>query len=116
MKRKNDMKTTLKLASALLALGATTASLGLITPAYAQDSNAASISIANLNLATARGQRLLSLRIHRAAETLCYDANDRLDSRVRKAGNICRNEVTSSARAAIGGRATVQVTRAKTVG
>ncbi len=110
------MKTTLKLASALLALGATTASLGLIVPAYAQDSNAASISIANLDLATAKGQRLLSLRIHRAAESLCYDANDRLDIRVRKAGAACRDEVARSARAAIDMRAKLQVALAKTSG
>lgn len=110
------MKTTLKLASALLALGATTASLGLITPAHAQDVNAASISLANIDPASAKGKRLLALRIHRAAETLCYDANERLDVRVRKAGNACRDDVTRSARTAIGNRATAQVVRAKPSG
>ena len=102
------MKTSLKLASALLALGATTGSLGLITPAQAQATGVARISTANIDLSSSRGQRILNLRIARAANALCYDANERLDIRVRKATKSCRASVAHAAQTAINTRTAVR--------
>ena len=110
------MKMTLKLTSMILALGATTASLGFISPAQAQAASEMRISTANLDLATGHGQRLLKLRIHRAADALCTDANERLEIGVRQAANICRADVTRSARAAITERAVAVAVHAKTGG
>lgn len=108
------MKTNLKLASALLAIGATTASLGLITPAHAQEVSVIHISTANIDLSSPGGQRILNLRIARAAEALCYDANARFDIRVRKAGTACRDEAIRSARAVVSERTMTQIALAKT--
>lgn len=103
------MKTNIRLASALLALAATTASLGMITPAHAQETNAVRISTADIDLSSSKGQRILDLRIARAADTLCYDANVRLDISARKSSKSCRASVVRAAQTAIDTRTAVQI-------
>ena len=102
------MKTSLKLASALLALAVTSASLGLITPAHAQATSTTRISTANIDLSTSKGQRILDLRVARAADALCYDANGHLDISIRKASNSCRASVMRAARNAINAKTAAQ--------
>jgi UrcA family protein len=103
------MKISLKLTSALLALAATTASLGLISPAHAQETNATSISTTDIDLSSSKGQRVLDLRIARAAEMLCYDANVRLDISARKTSKACRASVVRAAQTTINARTAAQI-------
>ena len=103
------MKTHLKLASALLALGATTASLDLITPAHAQTTSVTRISTTNIDLSSSRGKRILDLRIAPAADTLCYDANEHLDISVRKTTKSCRAEVVRAAQTAVNTKAAAKI-------
>ncbi len=94
------MNTVVKMTALVLALGATTASVGFISPAQAQSLDQARIDT-SVDLASAQGQRTLERRIGRAADMLCSDASERLEIRVRKASNACRDDVVRSARATI---------------
>ncbi len=103
------MKTNLKFASALLAITATTASLSFITPAHAQEANAVHISTANIDLSSSKGQRILNLRVARAADVLCYDTNVRLDVSARKNSKSCKVAVVRAAQTAINAKTAAQI-------
>ena len=94
-----------KFAGVTFAIGATTASLAFATPAFAQAApvNSASIRIVDIDQTTAQGQRLLSLRIKRAAIAVCASGNEHLDAKARRASAICTNQVTEAAYAGLRG-------------
>ncbi len=73
----------------------------LATVQAADDSQSIRIRTADLNLATASGQKTLALRIDRAARELCDTADDRYGPQVLKAKRLCRKEVKAVALAAV---------------
>lgn len=63
------------------------------------------VTVADLDLATDKGQRILALRIHRAARTLCRaEALDRLPHTIRS-GQECLRQARSAAALATKARA-----------
>jgi UrcA family protein len=91
---------------------AATLSIALAAPALAQESSAhATISYSDIDMNTDRGQRVLALRIHHAADSLCESADERLSSKARRVANQCRAQVKRDARTAINDRAAVKIAR-----
>jgi UrcA family protein len=84
-------------------------SIGLIAPVSAQENLAqARISYRDIDVNTVRGQRILALRIHRAANALCDSADERLDSKARQTADQCRTQVKRDAQIAINAQSTVK--------
>jgi UrcA family protein len=71
--------------------------VALATPAFSVTPRSARISTHGVNLASAQGQRLISLRIGRAADQLCDRAGENLDIRARRVGAACRADVRERA-------------------
>jgi UrcA family protein len=97
-------------------LGITAASFALIiAPAAAQtagspkDGKSQRVTISDLDLASVKGQRIMALRIARAAQTLCDQVNERFGASVRKEQRNCRAETISAAMIAVHDRAGTQV-------
>jgi UrcA family protein len=85
-------------------------SIALATPGLAQDpAEQATISYRDIDVDTAHGQRVLALRIHRAASKLCESADERLDSKARIRASQCRAQVTRDAQVAISERSSVKL-------
>lgn len=78
-------------------LAAAAIAVGTVTPASAQQSPSIKIATHDLDLATAKGQRVLTLRIARAASRLCDLTNERFDAKVRVAQRWCRDEAMATA-------------------
>jgi UrcA family protein len=83
----------------LLAAFATAASP--LNPAVAQAVPHIRVGTHDLDLTTAKGQRVLTLRIARAANEVCGGINDRFDTGVRIAQRACRDETTKAALATV---------------
>lgn len=77
------------------------AALAITSSAPALADSSARVSTRDLDLSTAQGQHVLDLRIARAADTLCQDANSRLSAQVRREVRQCRATAISTARANI---------------
>ena len=90
------MKRMTILAAALAVAASTT------PPARAEGTASVSVPTHDLDLASPAGQRILRLRIARAASTLCDVASERLDARVRTAQSRCRAEAIAGARTRAG--------------
>jgi UrcA family protein len=93
------MTTLLKLAA--ISLTVASVSVGVADPAAAQDKLQARVAIKDIDLTTAKGQRIFARRVNRAANLLCDDANEHLDITVRKASSVCRANVSRGANSAI---------------
>ncbi len=78
-------------------LAATVLSVGTMAPADAQQGPSIKVVTHDLNLATGKGQRVLTLRIARAAHHLCDLTNERFDANVRVAQRQCRDNAISAA-------------------
>ena len=75
------------------------ASGAVITPAAAaRDGDSVRVSTHDLDLSTTRGQRVLDLRISRAASALCDTTNERFDAAVRTSQRQCRQAAIASAK------------------
>lgn len=83
-----------------LALGITLAIAAITSPAVAQTTRIA-IKHADLDLASAAGQRMLALRIERAARTHCDTTSEYLGSEVRISQAACRAEIKAKASVAV---------------
>ena len=84
----------------LLAVAAVVA-IGPITPAAAEPAPGIKIATHDLNLATAAGRRVLTIRIARAASRLCDLANERFDAKVRIGQRQCRDDAIATALARV---------------
>ncbi len=80
---------------ATLLAAATTALFAV--PVQAQDISSVRVITRDLDLGTAQGQRILKLRIARAASTLCNSVNERFDAKVRLAQRQCRDAAIGQA-------------------
>jgi UrcA family protein len=78
----------------LLAAAAATAP---ITPVQAKEVTSVRVATHDLDLATARGQRILKLRIVRAANSVCQSVNPRFDTEVRIRQRQCQDATVSAA-------------------
>lgn len=78
-----------------LAIAAAVLSIGAIAPASAED--VVRVSYGDLDLSTASGKTVLTSRLHRAADSLCFAG------KVRDLGVLaaCRDDVMASVRPAI---------------
>jgi UrcA family protein len=75
--------------------------LAAIAPVHAADGTSVKVSVAGLDLSTAKGQRQLERRVQSAARRLCDTANERFSPDVRAAQRQCRDEAVASALAGI---------------
>lgn len=75
--------------------------LAAVAPAQATDVASVRVSVAGLDLATAKGQRDLERRVKSAAHTLCDTANERFSPDVRAAQRACRDEAVATSLARI---------------
>lgn len=73
-------------------LAAASLTLVATSPALAQNdaSTIAKVSYGDIDLSTAKGKRILKLRVSRAAATVCDQVNVRFDTAVRVAQDNCR--------------------------
>jgi UrcA family protein len=85
------------LAFTKLAMAAIAATLPLVANAASEETHSISVRTDDINLNTKRGQKILALRIDRAAREVCDFANDQLDNRVRKIEQTCRTRTKASA-------------------
>ena len=83
------------------ALAALVVASALVVPTVSQaaDSNSVRVSYADLNLASQRGQHLLSSRIDRAAQTVC-EIEDSRELALARETNLCRSDAIERARPA----------------
>jgi len=88
----------LKTIPALAAL-AVAGALVVPTVSQAAESNSVRVSYADLNLASQRGQHLLSSRITHAAQTVC-EIEDSREPALAQATNACRTDAVERARPA----------------
>ena len=72
-----------------------------LAPALAQQARGIKVVTRDLDLVSARGQRVLTLRIARAASRLCDLTNERFDAKVRVAQRQCRDEAMATALASV---------------
>lgn len=86
-------------AIALIAVAAAVA-VPVAAPAVAETVETVRVPTHDLDLATPAGQRILDLRIARAASSLCADPNARFSSQLRIAQNACRAAAVAAARTA----------------
>lgn len=71
--------------------------------ANAADENASiRVRTNDIDISTAHGQKILALRIDRAAREVCDFANDRLAHQIRKIERKCRNDAKASAWVGVG--------------
>jgi UrcA family protein len=70
-------------------------------PTVAQDIARVRVATHDIDLTTAKDQRVLTLRITRAANIVCGGVNDRFDTGVRIAQRACRDETTKAALATL---------------
>lgn len=80
-----------------LAMAAVVAALPLAANAASGEAHSISVRTNDINLTTIRGQKILALRIDRAAREVCDFANDQLDHKVRKIERLCRDKAKASA-------------------
>jgi UrcA family protein len=66
-------------------------------PLQAEEAQSIRVATRDLDLSTARGHKLLSLRVSRAAHKLCDVSNERFDARVRISQRQCREDAIASA-------------------
>lgn len=59
------------------------------------------VATRDLDLSRAKGRRVLNLRIVRAAETLCSDANARLSTQIAREVRRCQRDAINRAQATI---------------
>lgn len=76
-----------------------TASLTSANPS--SDSPSIRVRSSDIDITSVRGQKILVLRIDRAARVVCDFANDRLDHQVRKIERKCRKDAKASAWATV---------------
>ncbi|UVO55666.1 UrcA family protein [Sphingomonas sp. SUN039] len=81
----------------LLAAAVVTAAV----PVSAQETASVRVATRDIDLSTTQGQRILDLRIDRAAHSLCDLANERFDLNVRVAQRQCRQAAVESAIASV---------------
>ena len=91
-----------------IALGTTLALAAFASPAMAQDQKIA-IKYADLDLASAAGQRALALRIDRAAHNHCDTVNERFGPEARAAQAECRASIIAQANAVVAQRLSVRL-------
>lgn len=89
------------LAFTKLSLIAVVAMLPLAAADASGDNHSIRVRTDNINLATTSGQKILALRIDRAARDVCDFASDRLDHKVRKIERKCRDKAKASAWASV---------------
>lgn len=65
--------------------------------AASDETRSISVRSYDINLNTMEGQKILALRIDRAAREVCDFANDQLGHQVRKIERACRNKAKASA-------------------
>jgi UrcA family protein len=82
-------------------LVAAASAVTFVVPAHAQDISSARVVTRDLDLNTAHGQRILKLRIARAASTVCNGVNERFDAKVRVAQRQCRQATIGQALASV---------------
>jgi UrcA family protein len=72
-------------------------------PAFAQNDAAATAKVryGDIDLATAKGKRILKLRVTRAAADVCDQVNERFATNVRVAQENCRADTTRTTIATI---------------
>lgn len=63
--------------------------------------NSVRVRTNDIDLTSARGQRILALRVDRAAREVCDYASDRLGHQVRKIERKCRDKAKASAMATV---------------
>jgi UrcA family protein len=80
---------------------AVVATLPLAAANASDDNHAVRVRTDDINLATTSGQKILALRIDRAARNVCDFASDRLDHKVRKIERKCRDIAKASAWATV---------------
>jgi UrcA family protein len=80
-----------------LSIIAILATLPLAANAASNETHSIYVHTDDINLASIKGQKILALRIDRAAREVCDFANDRLDHQVRKIERACRNKAKVSA-------------------
>lgn len=80
-----------------LAMIAAFAALPLAAAGASGHNTSVRIRINDIDLASASGQKILALRIDRAAHDVCDFANDRLDRKVRTIERKCRKDAKASA-------------------
>lgn len=80
-----------------LAIAAIFAALPLADNAASEETHSVSVRTDDINLNTSKGQKILALRIDRAAREVCDFANDQLGHQVRKIERVCRNKAKASA-------------------
>jgi UrcA family protein len=73
-------------------IAAATLAVSATNPALAQNDDAAvaKVSYGDIDLSSAKGQRLLKLRVSRAAAAVCDQVNERFDTAVRVEQGNCR--------------------------
>lgn len=69
--------------------------------AASDDTRSISVRTDDINMNTARGQKILALRIDRAARGVCDFANDRFGPKIRKIERTCRDRAKASAWATV---------------
>jgi UrcA family protein len=72
-----------------------------LAPAVAQEAPSVRIATHDLNLTTAKGQRMLKLRVAQAAAEVCGSVNERFDMGVRIAQRQCREETVAKGLASV---------------
>lgn len=65
--------------------------------AASDETRSISVRSNDINLNTIKGQKILALRIDRAAREVCDFASDQLGHQVRKIERACRNKAKASA-------------------
>lgn len=78
--------------------------LGTASSAFANPSGdlpSIRVRSSDIDITSVRGQKILALRIDRAAREVCDFANDRLDHQVRKIERKCREDAKASAWATV---------------
>lgn len=84
-------------APAKLSMIAVFAALPLAPVDASGQSSSKQVRTDDINLASEQGQKILALRISRAAREVCDVADDRLDLKIRKIERKCRDAAIASA-------------------
>ena len=71
-------------------------------PAFAQEGpRQIRVRTSDVDLSSPKAAMILTRRVQRAAELLCNSGDERLDSGLRRAAKICRDEASAKALTAI---------------
>lgn len=85
------------------------AAVALTASVAANAQQSANVAVGDLDLATAKGQRVLALRVDRAARALCASEAVSQSPQMIRTERACRADIKQQAFASVASRAAVQV-------